>query len=157
MKGSHGEAADAKLREKMSAEVIKVRSKPDSAATRHHELLVSFRRIVEPHKKCNGTAANTLTKLRKVYDKGRTVRVVVHVAEWYDYLERVASSTSVLESKALKLEVLSGFASDGRRLRPKLAEARTDVDDRNEKLASMGQVLEEVPSTRRNLRCYCRF
>lgn len=83
-----------------------------SVDTRHHELFVCICRIMEAREMRHGKAADTLTKLGKVYDEGLKVRVEAHVAEWNNLRERLASLTSDVESKALEFQVLSGFASE---------------------------------------------
>lgn len=83
------------------AEVTKIRSKRDSSAARHHELLASIRRIMEAREKPKDKAADTLVKLRKVYEGGRKIRAEAHVAEWGKLPERGVSLRSDLESRTL--------------------------------------------------------
>lgn len=69
------------MRDDTSAETDKLRSERDSAATCHHEMLSSIRRIAKVCEEFKGMAADTLVKLSKLCDKGQKVTVEVHVAE----------------------------------------------------------------------------
>lgn len=75
------EASIAKVLVVTSAEMTKVRSKRDSAATFHLELFLSILRIVEARGKRKFKGADSLAKLRKGHYEGRKDRVESHVAE----------------------------------------------------------------------------
>lgn len=70
---SQGAAAMAKVPEGTTADVTKVRSKHDSLAAHHDKVLASTRCIVEAPEKRIDKAADTLSKLRQVYEEGRKV------------------------------------------------------------------------------------
>lgn len=75
----------------------------DSAVARHQELLTSSRRVVKAREEVKDKVADTLVKLRNIYDWSGKVTVDAHVAEWGDLKERMPSLTNDLERKKVKL------------------------------------------------------
>lgn len=87
-------AAITEAREETSSEVIKMRFKCNSEVALGHELLVLIRPSVDARENRKDKGADTLVKLRKVYEYERKVRVEAHIVKWGELCERVASLRS---------------------------------------------------------------
>lgn len=78
---SRDKSTSPKVLDKMSVEVSKLRCRRDCVGEFHHELLGSIRRVVRARDELMDKVAETLVKLRKIYDDGRNVAVKAQVAE----------------------------------------------------------------------------
>lgn len=151
MTASQCEAAIAKECEETSAEVTEVRPERDTAAARHHELLVLICCIVEARKIRTDEVPDTFAKLRKVYDERHKDRVEAHVVGWCVFRKQVAFLMSDLESKTLEVQGILGLASEAVGLQQKLAEAWKKAGQQNIKLALMGQIVMEISTIKQDV------
>lgn len=139
-----GEAALSSVCQVSSAEVSMMRSECYSTAARYHELLSANCSIVKVRRERKDTAANNLLKLHKVYNGRRKVIAKMHVSDLGNHSEQVSSLTNELEGESLELEIPPGLVPEAAQLRLALSDGWKDLEEQNEKLAFLGQVVDEI-------------
>lgn len=139
------------LCEKTSATVCKLRHEHDKAAARHHELHASIRGVVKACEERENKTADTPVRLRKVYDHGRRVMVEGHVGEWSAFREQMASLKNCFETENLELQTMPGLLAEAARVWQNFFEARKELGKRGVKLASLKEVRDEIPVTKKEV------